>query len=472
MEQLSGNYRDNVERFNALLGVGRNMDMVSRDYIIGGRRARLWVVDGYGKDETLERMGAFWLSLKPEDLQGLSEMQAFADRFISFSETTVQTEVDTIVTSVLLGQSLLLVEGLSGAALVDCKEFPGRSVDEPPDGKVLRGSHDGFVEAAVLNMALRRRRIRDPHLTMESHRLGSRSKTDAVLCYLEDKADPNLLADIREKLKKLDVNSLSMAQESLAEAIRPKQWYNPFPKVRYTERPDAAAASILEGNVVLMVDNSPAVMILPTTFFDFTQEANEFYYPPLVGSYLRLLRVVVFLISLFITPLWYLMVAEEGRLPESLNFLSTPEPAALGLLAQLLVVEFLIDVLKLASLNTPDALSNSFSMLGALILGDFAVQAGWLGPEVLVYMAFVSIAAFAQPSYEMGYAFKLLRVALLLVTAAFDLWGFLLGTAGILLLLATTKPLVGKGYLYPLIPFNGRALRRLLIREPISRSNT
>ena len=472
MEQLSGNYRDDVRRFDALLGVGRNLDMVSRDYLIGGRRARLWVVDGYGKDATLERMGAFWLTLKPEDVEPLTQMQDFADRFISFTETAVSRNVDDITTAVLLGQSLLLMEGLEGAALVDCKDFPGRGVDEPPDGKVLRGSHDGFVEAAVLNMALLRRRIRDPHLTMEGHRLGSRSKTDAVLCYLDDKADPKLLADIREKLKGLDVNSLSMAQESLAEAIRPKQWYNPFPKVRYTERPDAAAAAVLEGSVVVIVDNSPAVMILPTTFFDFTQEANEFYYPPLVGTYLRLLRVVVFLISLFITPLWYLMVAEEGRLPESLNFLSSPEPAALSLLAQLLVVEFLIDVLKLASLNTPDALSNSFSMLGALILGDFAVQAGWLGPEVLVYMAFVSIAAFAQPSYEMGYAFKLLRVCLLLVTAAFDVWGFLLGTVGILILLVTTKPLVGKGYLYPLLPFNGRALRRLLIREPISRDNT
>ena len=111
-------------------------------------------------------------------------------------------------------------------------------------------------------------------------------------------------------------------------------------------------------------------------------------------------------------------------------------------------------------------------MLGALILGDFAVQAGWLGPEVLVYMAFVSIAGFAQPSYELGYAFKLLRLVLLLITAAFDIWGFILGTLGIFVLLATTKPIVGKGYLYPLIPFNGKALRRLLVREPISRDNT
>ena len=129
-------------------------------------------------------------------------------------------------------------------------------------------------------------------------------------------------------------------------------------------------------------------------------------------------------------------------------------------------------MLKLASLNTPDSLSSSFSMLGALILGDFAVQAGWLGPEVLVYMAFVSVAGFAQPSYELGYAFKLLRLGLLLLTAILDVWGFVLGVGGILALLITTKPLVGKGYLYPLVPFDALALKRLLLRQPISEKNT
>ena len=472
MEKISNDYRENVRVLDGLLGVGRSCDMVSRDYLIGGRRARLWVVDGFGSDSILERMGAFWLTLKPENVVGLTEMQDFLDRYITFSESNVTFDISDAVTSVFLGKSLLAVEGLAGVALMDAKGYPSRSVHEPPDGKVLRGSHDGFVEAVVPNMALLRRRIRDPHLTMEGHKVGSRTHNDAVLCYLDDRVDQDLLRKLRGKLLGLDVRSLSMAQESLAEAIRPKQWYNPFPKVRYTERPDAAAASIMEGSIVLMVDNSPSVMILPTGFFDFTQESNDYYCPPLVGTYLRVLRVTVFLLSLFITPAWYLMVSEPNRLPGWLNFLSSPEPVSLSLLSQLLVVEFLIDVLKLASLNTPDSLSNSFSMLGALVLGDFAVQAGWLGPEVLVYMAFVSVAGFAQPSYELGYAFKLLRVALLLVTAVFDVWGFCLGVVGIFVLLCTTKPLVGKGYLYPLVPFNGKALLRLLVREPISRDNT
>lgn len=179
MEKLSENYMENVRLLDQLLGVGRSVDVVSRDYVIGGRRARLWVIDGFGKDETLERMGAFWLSLSPDSLQSLANMQEFADRFITFSETNAADKIDELVTNVLLGKTLLLVEGMQGAALIDAKDYPSRGVDEPPDGKVLRGSHDGFVEAVVPNMALLRRRIRDPHLTMEGHKIGGRSHTCA-----------------------------------------------------------------------------------------------------------------------------------------------------------------------------------------------------------------------------------------------------------------------------------------------------
>ena len=232
MERLSAHYPENVQCMDALLGVGRNCDIVTRDYLIGGRQARIWVIDGFGQDAVLERMGAVWLSLMPQDIGAVSGMEDFIRRFITFSEVSAETSVDTIVTGVLLGKSLLLVDGVQGGALIDAKEYPTRSVDEPADGKVLRGSHDGFVEAIVPNIAMLRRRIRDPLLTTEAMQLGRRSRTDAALCYLSDKADPQLLAEIRHKLQSIHVNSLSMGQESIAEAIRPKQWYNPFPKVR------------------------------------------------------------------------------------------------------------------------------------------------------------------------------------------------------------------------------------------------
>ena len=224
--------------------------------------------------------------------------------------------------------------------------------------------------------------------------------------------------------------------------------------------------------MVLLVDNSPSVMLLPTHFFDFMEEANDYYFPPLIGTYLRYIRIAVFILSLVITPIWYLLAKSPHKVPECLSFITVEGEAYVPLLVQLLLVEFVVDLLKLASLNTPDVLSNSFSMLGALILGDFAVQARWLVPEVLVYMAFVAIASFAQPSFEMGYAFKLMRMVLLLLIALWDWWGFGIGMLLMLILLFTTKPIVGKGYMYPIWPFDAKALGRLLLRQPIRRDNS
>lgn len=298
------------------------------------------------------------------------------------------------------------------------------------------------------NAALLRRRIRTPQLTLEGHKISEKSRADVVLCYLEDKVDRALLARVRAKLAAIDADSISMSQESIAESMMDRrQWLNPFPRVRYTERPDAATASIMEGSIIVLVDNSPAAMILPTRFFDFVQEANDFYFPPLVGSYLRILRVVVFLLTLFITPVWYLLVQDPDLPNSALSFLAVTSEYEVPILAQLLLTEFIVDLLKLASLNTPSVFSNSFSMIGALVLGDFAVQAHWLVPEVLAYMAFVAIANFAQPSYELGYAFKLLRLVLLVSSAALGWVGLALGTLLIIVLLVTTRPIAG-GPLY------------------------
>ena len=470
MLHISKNYEENVRRFDELLGVGRCFDMVVRDVVIAHRRARLYVVDGYGAGEVIERMIAFWLSLS--SVADAHEMEDFIARYISFGEVDAEREVEKAVRGTLTGKTLLLVEGYDACALIDAKSFPSRGVEEPSSGKVLRGSHDGFIETAVWNAALLRRRICDPRLTLEGHKISERSQTDVVLCYLEDKVNRKLLAELRQKLAAIPASSIALSQESIAESIMKPQWYNPFPKVRYTERPDTATACIMEGDIILMVDNSPAVMVLPTRFFDFVQEANDFYFPPLVGTYLRMLRMIVFFMTLFITPVWYLLVKNPPLTTGHLEFLAIASEYKVPILVQLLLVEFIVDLLKLASLNTPSAFSSSFSMIGALVLGDFAVQSNWLIPEVLAYMAFVAVTNFAQPSYELGYAFKLLRLVLLLLVAALDAVGLALGCVGILVLLATTKPIYGGPYLYPLVPFNGKALWRLLLRRPISKENT
>ena len=471
MERLTGHFELDVRTLDALLGVERCFDMIARDLVAGGRRCRLYVVDGYGDDAVLERMIGFWLALP--STADAADAQTFIDRYVTFSEVNAEADLRQTATAVFLGKTLLLAEGYGECILIDAKSYPSRGVEEPSSGKVLRGAHDGFIETLVQNAALLRRRIRTPQLTLEGHKISEKSRADVVLCYLEDKVDRALLARVRAKLAAIDADSISMSQESIAESMMDqRQWFNPFPRVRYTERPDAATASIMEGSIIVLVDNSPAAMILPTRFFDFVQEANDFYFPPLVGSYLRILRVVVFLLTLFITPVWYLLVQNPDLPNSALGFLAVTSECEVPILAQLLLTEFIVDLLKLASLNTPSVFSNSFSMIGALVLGDFAVQAHWLVPEVLAYMAFVAIANFAQPSYELGYAFKLLRLVLLVSSAALGWVGLALGTLLIIVLLVTTRPIAGGHYMYPIYPFNWHALRALLIRRPIAPDNT
>jgi len=471
-KQLTASLEENRRMLDALLGVGRNFDVIARDVCIGGRAGRLYMLDGYASDDVIERMLSFWLCLEEKEVAKAADMEEFVRRFVSFGEVDTQREVREILTGVFLGKTALVLEGFECCAMIDAKTFPGRAVQEPSDGRVLRGAHDGFVEILLQNTCLIRRRIRDENLTLESCRVGKNSRSDMVLAYMEDRVDRKLLGEIRRKLEKIDVGSIAMSQESVAEAMMVRQWYNPFPKVRYTERPDTAAACIMEGFVVLLVDNSPSVMLLPTHFFDFFEEANDYYFPPLIGTYLRYVRMLVVLLSLVITPVWYLLAKSPHAVPAWLEFVTVEEMGHVPLLVQLLLVEFVVDLLKLASLNTPDVLSNSFSMIGALILGDFAVQARWLVPEVLVYMAFVAIAGFAQPSFELGYAIKIMRMALLFLIAALDWWGFALGMVLLGALLFTTKPIGGEGYLYPLWPFDAKALGRLLVRKPINKDNT
>jgi len=459
----------NAALLDELLGVGRSFDMVARDLYAGVRRCRVYTIDGYGDDAVIERV--LGRLMAQSTTAWASTMQEFIDRYVSFGEVDAERDVEKAVTAVLLGKTLLLAEGCDACALIDAKQFPARGVEEPSGGRVLRGAHDGFIETLTVNAALLRRRIRDPRFTMEGRRISERSRADVVLCYLEHKVDRDLLEELRRKLAAVDIRSVSMGQESIAEALMKPQWWNPFPNVRYTERPDVATACIMEGSIILLTDNSPAAMILPTCFLDFVQEANDFCFPPLIGSYLRILRCVVFALTLFITPVWYALV-RSGATEGALHFLAIAEDYEVPLLVQLLFAEFIVDLIKLTSLNTPPVFSNSFSMIGALVLGDFAVQAHWLVPEVLAYMAFVAIANFAQPSYELGYAFKLLRLMLLVLVAALGWAGLTLGVAAIAALLATNKPIAGRGYLYPLVPFDGKALRKLLLRRPISRENT
>lgn len=456
-----------LEKILGILQPEKSFDLVCRNTEIAGRRCTLLFVDGMIKDEVMEKMLEYFLKLAPSVWEDVPDMQSFARRIIPYVEVADEDRLEAACTAILSGNLGLFIEGFSACALVDVRTYPVRGVEEPEKDKVLRGSRDGFVETVVFNTALIRRRIRDPKLVMSIQSAGESSHTDIVVCYMEDRADLELVGRIKERISHIQVQGLTMSQESLAEALISTKWHNPFPKTRYTERPDTASAALLEGRIVVLVDNSPSAMILPSGIFDFFREADDYYFPPITGTYLRITRIVIFLLTLFLTPLWLLLVEHPQWIPPWLAFIGVSEPNGVPILAQLLVLEFAVDGLRMASTNTPSIMSNSLSIIGALLLGDFAVQSGWFVPETILYAAFTAIANYAQPSLELGFAFKFARLGLLILTGCFGLWGFLGGTVLFLIILCSTRTLSGKSYLYPLIPFNARDFKRVFVRRKL-----
>ena len=405
------------------------------------------------------------------DMKGVEKTPTPAAAFaakLPYVEVDVVADTEQLLTMILSGATVMLSEYFGEEAIViDSRTYPARTTEEPSDDRVMQGAHDGFVETLIFNTALIRRRIRDPRLAMRYFNLGGASRPDVVLCYMEGKADGKYVRWLEGKLRSVHPESLTLGMQSLAECLIPRRWWNPLPKARYLGRPDAAAAELFEGRVLLICDTSPQVMVLPISIFDFMQETDDYYLPPVTGCYMRLLRHFIFTLALFFLPTWYLLQDYAALLPTWLAVLVPKDTGMLPLLLQLYLAEIAVDGLKLASMNTPDMLTNSLSVIGGLILGEFAVTIGWLSPDVIFYIALVAIAGFSQQNPELGYAFKFMRMLWLGATAIFGVWGYFAFLPVPVILLLSNKTLsAGRSYLYPLIPFNGKALLRLFLRLP------
>ena len=464
MPAISADYRAAADALAQTLRLEASFDLVCRTVQLAAREAKVFFTDGLCQKEQADKVIAALCALPDA---------AFADggsgvpAALPHLAVLTADDLDDFCTAVLSGAVGCLIEGCSRLLLTDLRLTQTRAIGEPENDRVLRGPHDGFVEALTVNTGLVRRKLRDPLLTMELHQIGTVSKTDVVLCFHAGRTDPKQLTTLRQKLAAIRPEALTMGQASLIECLVPKQWYNPFPKVRYTERPDATAAAVLEGRIVILIDHSPSAMIIPAGIFDFLQDTNDYYLSPVIGSYLRVARMLIFALTLLLIPVWYLLIDQPAWIPPWLDFIRIEHPNTVPVAAQLLIVELVIDAMRLASNNTPNALSSSFGVVGTLVLGEFAVKSGWFVPEVVLYMAFVAMTNFTQPSFELGYAFKLFRMLLIVLTALFHVWGFAAGLLLLIIEIATTKTVTGQCYLYPLVPFHPRALLRLLLRLPL-----
>lgn len=455
-------YNTNLQIISDALRSEQSFDLVKRDLIIADRKAALFFIDGLLKDDITEKiLEFFYKNVKSENFKSALY---FAQSAVPYVEVEVTSDLKKICTDVLSGISALIIEDFTEVILLDTRTYPQRSTSEPDNDKVLRGSRDGFVETLINNTALIRRRIRDTNLTVKAYSVGTQSHTDIAVIYMENKVDKKLLANLDKRLKAIDVPSLTMNQQSLVEALYKNLWYNPFPKVKHTERPDTTASAILDGNIGILVDNAPSALLLPTSIFDVLEEADDYYFPPVTGTYLKLARYFITIVTVLITPLWLLALQNPDYCPDFFRFVLLSEPQNIPVFWQLILMEVGIDGLRLAALNTPNSLTTPLSIIGAIALSEFAVESGWVSMEAILYMALVTVANFTQPNFELGYSFKFCRVLLLVLTYIFNVWGFIIAFIINLVLLCTNRTLSSKSYLYPLVPFNGKEFLRKILR--------
>lgn len=331
-KKVTASFEENTAYMEKILPVKDSFDIIRRDMVIGESDAAFYFIDGFIKDETMLKIMDAFSRVTKEDMPG--DATAFARSKIPYVEVDVIGDFDQVVRNVLSGMTCLFISGYEVCISIDCRTYPARSVGEPEKDKSLRGSRDGFVETIVFNTALIRRRIRDPHLVMEITEAGQASRTDIAICYMKDRVDKDLLANIKQRIEQLHMDDLRMNQQSLAEAIYHRKWFNPFPKFKFTERPDTTAACILEGKVAILVDNSPSAMILPTSIYDVVEEANDYYFPKITGVYLKVSRAVIAFLTVFLTPVFLLFMQNPDWLPQIFAFVAVKDTVNIPLVFQ------------------------------------------------------------------------------------------------------------------------------------------
>lgn len=450
------------------LPLGMCFDIKERELMIGGRDATVYFIDGLTNSEIVQRIFSYLMRIPEQAASGASTMEEFVKYNMPFHSVMLEDDIAAVIKNMYSGLMPVLIDGYDKVAIIDMRSYPSRSVDEPSKEKSLRGAKDGFTETLMTNVALVRRRLRDSDLIFRAFVVGTVSKTDVSIAYMRDKADPDMVEKLSVYLKKIHINATTVGEQTIVEALghmqTRKNWLNPFPKVRYTQRPDVVSAHIAEGKIAILVDNSPTAILISAGIFDFVQDVDDYYFPLLTGNYFRLLRVIDLLAIMFLTPVYLLICQEDISIPINIDFFIPKESFAVPLFWQFILLEFAIDALKLASLNTPESLGMSLSVIGALLLGEFSISSGWFIPQTILCMAIVALASFTQPSIELGYGLKFIRILLLIGAYIYGITGAACALIAGMIWIASTKTIGGQSYLYPLVPFEWEALKKLMLR--------
>ncbi len=344
--------------------------------------------------------------------------------------------------------------------IVETRSYPSRSVGEPDTEKSVRGSRDGFNENIITNIGLIRRRIKSPFFITEILRVGKISKCDVAICCLKDKVNLNVLEKIKSQISNLDIDGLVMSDRALEERLF-KQGLNPFPLVRYSERPDVIASHLLKGHIAIVVDTSSSVIVLPITIFEHTKHIEEYRQVSIVGSFIRIIRYIAIIISIFLVPIWMLTLNNETFISDI--FVKIDTSSNIPILVQILLVEVTIEILRIATIHTPNQLSSAMGLIATLILGQMAVEIGWFASEVLLFCSISSIGGFATPSYELSLANKMVKITMILMVGLLGGSGFIISIYLLMMFIGSIK-MYDVPYFYPLFPYDYKEFNKVIFR--------
>lgn len=449
--------------------MGNSSDFIVRQFggAVSGRplAAACYIdelVDPQQLAKVLDSMGSHFI----EESDSSNDIEAALRDRIRVDNVSRADTTDAILAGILAGDVAILAYGLEGALLTSVQGAPKRSVEEPSSQTVVRGPKDGFTEDLSTNLALIRRRIRSPEVRVETRLIGRYTQTKVSVVYIEGLAKPKVLDELRKRLDAIDIDGI-LESGYIEELIQDKT-LSPFPTIHNTERPDAVSAHLLEGHVAVLTDGTPFTLILPVTFFKFFLSSEDYYHRYDIVSFVRIIRFISFFVSLLLPSLYVAITTfQQEMLPTTMliSLAAQREGTPLPALLEAFLMELTFEVIREAGIRMPRVIGPAISIVGALVLGQAAVQAGLVSGAMVIIVSFTAIASFVIPSIAMSAAIRLIRFGLMLLAGSFGLFGILAGLVPLLVHMAALESF-GVPYLLPIAPTKFSNFKDLVVRFP------
>ena len=473
-EPLKSNLSENIKFIKN--AIGESSDIIIREFRVGeDGKTKISILYTEGlADETLIQdfiLRTLMLDIRKVSLNStISSKDNFFKTLKDFILPQGQIEdisdFESLFTYLLSGDTIILIDGCAQCFAVSSKGWQDRGVTEPNSQTVVRGPKDSFSETLRTNTALLRRKIKDKNLWIETKPIGRKTKTDVSIAYIKGVANNKIVEEVRKRLNKIDIDGI--LEGGYIEELIQDETYTPFPTVYNTERPDSVAAGLLEGRIAILVDGTPFVLLVPALFIHFLQSPEDYYQRFDISTLIRILRYLSFFITL-ITPSFYIAVTsfhqEMIPTPLLINIAAQREGVPFPAFIESLIMELTFEILREAGTRMPRSVGSAISIVGALVLGQAAVEAGIVSPIMVIVVSITAISSFVIPSYNLAISIRILRFIFMILGATFGLYGLFLGLIAMVLHLCSLRSF-GIPYMTPLAPFNWNDQKDTILRFP------